>query len=177
MGGGITGLYSSLLLQNYIPGVQVKIFEANTRVGGRIFTYKFSDEPYQYFEAGAMRVPNNIIQQSFFQLVDYLNKTVPTNPIKLLDYKYSCPSGNRVLVNGTKQKDGRVMSVEYAQKHCSELGFPPEANICDPDEAGQLLADALQPVITAMSTDFMAAMDKYSNTSLRNYFTQGSWLD
>lgn len=178
VGGGMAGLYSALLLQYYIPGVQVKILEANSRVGGRVFTYKFSEEPYQYFEAGAMRIPCCNSQLSFFQLVDYLNKTVPTNPIKLIDYKLSCPSGNRVLVNGTKQNDGRVMSMEYAQQHCSELGFPPEANVGDCDEAGKLLADALQPVINAMSINFKSTMEKYSNTSLHTYLLkEAGWTE
>ena len=64
VGGGISGLYSALLLQHYVPNVNVKIFEANNRVGGRIYTYKFSDEPYQYCEAGAMRIPGSPTERS-----------------------------------------------------------------------------------------------------------------
>ncbi len=57
IGGGISGLYSAMLLQKHIPGVSVKIFEAIDRIGGRIYTHRFSTEPHQYFEAGAMRIP------------------------------------------------------------------------------------------------------------------------
>lgn len=45
------------------------------------------------------------------------------------------PEGNHVFVNNTKKNDGYVMSAKYASEHCSELGFPPEANITDADSA------------------------------------------
>ena len=57
IGGGISGLYSAMLLQKHIPGVSVKIFEVRDRIGGQIYTHRFSTEPHQYFEAGAMRIP------------------------------------------------------------------------------------------------------------------------
>ena len=178
VGGGISGLYSALLLQHYIPNVNVKIFEANNRVGGRICTYKFSEEPYQYCEAGAMKIPCIPSQDPIFQLIEYLNKLAPTSPLKLIDYIYSCPSGNRILVNGTKMKDGRVMNTEYANTHCTELGFSHFADIGDMDEAGKLLESALEPVLLHFNNNFEDAMVKYNDMSLHQYLiTEAGWTE
>ena len=74
VGADISGLYSALLLQHYIPNVTVKLFEGKDTVGGRIFTYKFSEEPYQYCGAGPMRIPDPTDNPScVIQLVKYLN--------------------------------------------------------------------------------------------------------
>ena len=170
IGGGMAGLYSALLLQKYIPGVKVKIFEANNRVGGRVYTHKFSSEPYQYFEAGAMRLPYTESHMPVFNLIDYLNKEIPNNSIELMAFN-TCPTGNRVLFSGTKQKDGHVMSAEYANKHGSELGFPVEAGIVDGDNSVTLMNEALSPVIEALEKDFEAALKKYSDMSVYNYLS------
>ena len=123
VGGGLTGLYSAILLQHHIPGVKVKIYEANSRVGGSVYTYRFSPEPHQYFETGAMRIPDVESHQPVFALIDYLNQQFPNKPIELVDFKNSCPEGNRVFVNNTKQRDGRIMSVKYTDEHSDELGL------------------------------------------------------
>lgn len=64
----MASLYSALLLQQH--GVKVKIFEANDRVGGRVFTHKFSTEPYQYYDTGAMRIPNVESHKPVFMLIN-----------------------------------------------------------------------------------------------------------
>jgi len=175
VGAGISGLYSALLLQHYIPDVKVKLFEANDRVGGRILTYKFSDEPYQYCEAGAMRIPtpnSAEVPSPVIQLVEYLSKSSPDCCLKLIDYVNSCPSGNRVFVNGTTMKDGRVMNVEYANTHCSELGFSPHANIEDGDTTNKMLTKALQPLVSKMKDDFINVVKKYERVSLHQYLRE-----
>ena len=140
--------------------MKVKLFEANDRVGGRIFTHKFSDEPYQYCEAGAMRIPNPTDNPSpVIQLVKYLNKSGSGCCLKLIDFVNSCPSGNRVFVNGTTMKDGRVMTVEYANAHCSELGF---RNIEDDDQIHKLFMEALKPVLLEQEFNFDNAVAKWN---------------
>ena len=176
VGGGMAGLYSALLLQKYIPGVKVKVLEANNRVGGNVYTYKYSSEPYQYFEAGAMRLPYIDSHMPVFNLIDYLNEEIPNNAIELIEFFNTCPTGNRLFFNGTKQKDGRVMSIEYAMKHCSELGFPIEANITNADDVDALLKAALLPVVKALENDFEAALKKYGHMSLHSYLsTEAGW--
>lgn len=178
VGAGISGLYSALLLQHYIPNARVKLFEANDRVGGRIFTYKFSDEPFQYCEAGAMRIPCLPCQGPVFQLIEHLNKMAPDSPLKLIDFIKSCPSGNRILVNATKMKDGRVMNSEYANSHCSELGFSSKAGIGDSDEAEKLIISALDKVLLDLNDNFEDAMIKYKHMSLHQYLVEeAGWTE
>ncbi len=110
VGTGMLGLYSALLLQQNVPGVKVKVFEASDRVGGSVFTYRFSPEPNQHFEAGAMRIPNVAGHMPVFSLIN------PSNQIELIDFKNVCSEGNRVFVNNMKQKDGSIMSAAYAAK-------------------------------------------------------------
>ena len=123
VGGGMAGLYSALLLREL--KVPVKIFEAENRVGGRVYTHRFSEEEYQYFEGGAMRLPEVPWQKPVFDLIKYLNKRVPpASHIETIPYNFSCPSGSRVYVNVTKKKNGSIMTVKYANTHLEELGFP-----------------------------------------------------
>ena len=168
VGGGMAGLYSALLLQKHFPGVQVKILEASNRVGGYFHTHKFSEEPYQYFEGGAMRLPNTKNGKSIFDLIDFLNKELPIDPIELIDYKYLCLEGNRVFLNNTRQKDGRIMSAKYAFDHYKELGFPDEA-VAD-GEAVTLLTEAMRPIAEAFREDFEEAYKKYGKMSSYEYF-------
>lgn len=53
IGAGISGLIAAYELKNY--GHKVKIFEADTRYGGRIWSYKFDNNDHCYGELGAMR--------------------------------------------------------------------------------------------------------------------------
>ncbi len=168
IGGGMAGLYSAMLLQKYIPDAKVTVLEAENRVGGRVYTYSISPEPHQYFEAGAMRIPSLEGHTPVFQLIEHLNKEFPDDPITLTNFN-TCPEGNRVFVNNTKQKDGRVMSTEYAIKHSSELGFP---GISDSDDAGKIYKDALAKVAHALEADFESALLKYSHMTVHDYLSK-----
>lgn len=174
VGGGMAGMYAALLMKENRPNVAVKIFEATNRLGGRVYTHKFSDLPNQYFEAGAMRLPVTTWQMPVFALIDYLNVKLPEYQINLIPYQYSYPSGNRVYVNSTKQADHQIMSVNYANANLGELGFPPEADATE--EAGKLLQDAIDPIVDALKTDFDAALALYDNMTLQYYLlTQLGW--
>ncbi|KAJ6605316.1 hypothetical protein DFH09DRAFT_1242165 [Mycena vulgaris] len=69
VGGGIAGLYAALLLQR--QGHVVRVFEGTDRVGGRVCTHFFSQEEDQYFEAGAMRIPDSQFHSITFDLIGY----------------------------------------------------------------------------------------------------------
>ena len=47
VGAGVGGLYAAMLLQDL--GIPFEILEASGRVGGRLFTYKFSKQEHDYF--------------------------------------------------------------------------------------------------------------------------------
>ncbi len=53
VGAGMAGLVAASLLKD--AGHHVNIIEGSNRVGGRVLTFRFSEETY--FEAGAMRIP------------------------------------------------------------------------------------------------------------------------
>lgn len=55
IGAGVAGLTAAFELRKF--GLDVTIFEATNRVGGRVFTYYFDKEKKLYGELGAMRFP------------------------------------------------------------------------------------------------------------------------
>jgi hypothetical protein len=66
IGAGCAGLFTALIfdhLNKEIPGLNISydILEADEekRLGGRLYTHKFSDAPHDYYDIGAMRFPNN----------------------------------------------------------------------------------------------------------------------
>ncbi len=90
------------------------IFEANpARIGGRVYTYRFDSNPNQYFEAGAMRLPDIPEQKPVFDLIDYLNEQVAAeHQIETIPYVLQDAAANLVYVNGTHKPDGGVMTVQ-----------------------------------------------------------------
>ena len=172
VGAGIAGLYSALLFKTNFPQLRVKIFEANDRIGGRVYTHRFSDEPFQYFEAGAMHYSDAESQKPVQQLINYLNSEQPDFKLDVIRNIKSYPSGNRVFVNHTKQADGQIMTLDYANEHLGELGFPKEAGATE--EATKLLYSALEPVAKALGKETELA--KYDAMSLYYYLSQDEKL-
>ena len=172
VGAGMSGMYSSLLLKIHQPNVEVKIFEAIDRIGGRVYTHWFEEgEKNQYFEAGAMRIPVTLWQRPVFELIHFLNKKLPESfHIDLIPYNYSWPSGNRVYVNGKKQDNGAIMTVDYANNHLNELGFPEEAGATE--QAGKLLQNAMNAVAVELENDFEKALVKYDPMTLHYYLSK-----
>lgn len=69
VGAGVSGLFTALLFDwlNQHPKLQGKlkinydIIEASdgSRVGGRLYTHRFSETEHDYYDVGAMRFPEN----------------------------------------------------------------------------------------------------------------------
>ncbi|WP_347551471.1 flavin monoamine oxidase family protein [Pseudalkalibacillus hwajinpoensis] len=57
IGSGLSGLVAASLLKR--AGHRVTILEGNDRVGGRVYTIRKPFSLGQYFDAGAMRIPDN----------------------------------------------------------------------------------------------------------------------
>ncbi|MEM9202164.1 MAG: NAD(P)/FAD-dependent oxidoreductase [Actinomycetota bacterium] len=170
VGGGMAGLYAALLLQ--LRGVDVHVYEANpTRLGGRVYTHRFNEEPNQYFEAGAMRLPEIPEQQPVFDLIGYLNTKVPTEEqIELIPYILYDDSGNLCYVNGELGPDGQPMSVAYAGEHPEALGFSAAAT--GGLTAQALLDSAIKPFLDLLEDDFekgFTELVKYDDLSFRAY--------
>ncbi|KAJ5970956.1 Amine oxidase [Penicillium vulpinum] len=70
IGAGIAGLYLALILQDLeLPNLSWDILEANRdRIGGRIYTHRFSEAHNDYYDVGAMRFPDIPIMSRVFDL-------------------------------------------------------------------------------------------------------------
>ncbi|RBA15855.1 L-amino acid oxidase [Fusarium proliferatum] len=110
VGAGIAGLYTALLLQR--EGHSVHIFEATNRIGGRVYTHYFTEAENQYYEAGAMRIPDIESHGVVFSLIEYLNghKDVPARmEIRLMDYVYRHENNGMYFNSSTVQAE--IMSL------------------------------------------------------------------
>lgn len=66
VGAGAAGLAVAYLLR-YADIKEIDIIEASDRVGGRVYTYPFAKDaacPHNYYDVGAMRIPDIAAQQT-----------------------------------------------------------------------------------------------------------------
>ncbi len=180
-GGGMAGLYAALLLRSL--GIAFHVFEANpARIGGRIYTHRFNGGKNQYFEAGAMRLPDIPDQRPVFDLIDYLNQSVAAPArIKTIPYRLNDRDGNNmVFVNGRRRPDGRPLTVRDAADFPVELGFPVEGRDLG-KTASQLLHEVLEPFLALLRADFergFREIVKYDHVSLYGYLSEvAGWSD
>jgi monoamine oxidase len=174
VGAGMAGLYAALLLKS--RGIDCHLYEAHpTRLGGRVYTHRFNNEPNQYFEAGAMRLPETPEQQPVFDLISFLNEqSAPESNIELIPYNLYDTNGNLVYVNGKRAFSGATMTLEYANQHPEALGFKLPPDECN-KTASQLLDEVLQPFFDQLEVDFdlgFAKIVQYDNYSLYTYLTE-----
>ncbi|KAK9772550.1 putative Amine oxidase domain-containing protein [Seiridium cardinale] len=163
VGAGISGLYTALLLRR--EGHQVTIFEAADRVGGRIYTFRFSPQARGddiYFEAGAMRIPRSSLHAKVFDLIRYLNTHCSAEDrIELIPYILD-HDNNRSFFQNHK---GRLQEPNWAQK----AGLPPADWGKTPQE---LLGRVVLPWLELLRKDFDTGFQKllkYDEFSFRAY--------
>ncbi|KAJ6605323.1 hypothetical protein DFH09DRAFT_1422343 [Mycena vulgaris] len=168
VGGGIAGLYAALLLQR--QGHVVRVFEGTDRVGGRVCTHFFSQEEDQYFEAGAMRIPDSQFHSITFDLIGYINSynLGPDKTIKLINYVLEA-EGNDAFINGHRRPGAFSGEITPAQLNWPDI--PPEFN----RSAKDLMMNAIKPFLDALNDDFDQAftdmVQNYDNYSFR-FFLQ-----
>ncbi|KAF7372864.1 Amine oxidase [Mycena sanguinolenta] len=164
IGGGVAGLYAALLLQR--EGHLVRIFEGTDRVGGRVYTHYFTQEENQYFEAGAMRIPDSKFHAITFDLIDYVQSLVPTDrAVDLIPYHLNS-AGNDLFINGQRKPGVSVSSTTPAQLDWPDI--PEKFN----KSASTLLTDAISLFIDALENDFAKGIEqllKFDNYSFRTY--------
>ena len=75
IGAGAAGLCTGMILQRL--GRKFDVLEASDHVGGRMFTYSFSQPPkdYDYYDVGAMRFPYIPGMYPTFDVVDWVGAT------------------------------------------------------------------------------------------------------
>lgn len=112
IGAGVAGLKAAMLLSQ--AGIPFEIIEASNRVGGRVFTYQFSNQPYDYFDVGPMRYPDIPPMQSTFDLFKEVG-WVPGGPGRLVPYYLSSSNTiqefNDIRVQGPPPVDVDVFHV------------------------------------------------------------------
>ncbi|KAJ4135117.1 hypothetical protein NW768_004734 [Fusarium equiseti] len=106
IGAGVAGLFTALLFdwinekcenENLKFKIDYDIVEAAkmNRLGGRLYTHRFSYDAHDYYDVGAMRFPNNSIMKRTFRLFNYIGIEPGKGgliPYYLGDEKGVCPS-------------------------------------------------------------------------------------
>lgn len=172
IGGGMSGLYAAALLKNH--GHNILIFESDNRTGGRVYTHRFNDEPYQYFEAGAMRFPNVSAQKKVFDVIEELNQCIAVrDKIDVIDFPLEDADSNFVFVNRAVNQNGSLITVNQANSNPSLLKFRLE-----PDLENKTAIELLDTVIgkwrDALRVDFEKAFKElfaYDDYLFRSYLT------
>ncbi|CEH16492.1 Flavin-containing amine oxidase [Ceraceosorus bombacis] len=165
-GAGVSGLYAGILMQR--AGWDVDIFEASNRVGGRIQTHRFNDEQDNWFEVGAMRIPQSPAHQIVGDLIDYCNVhgggKSRLGPLQRIPYVLEHPN-NLIHVNGRQ-----VRLCDPEAKCPVKLGFPDVPPAYHGKSAQELLMSVLHPFIEQLHKDFNKGFEeilKYDHLSFR----------
>ncbi|KAL8691863.1 MAG: hypothetical protein Q9218_003007 [Villophora microphyllina] len=160
VGAGCAGLFTGLIFDHlkavYGLNVDFEILEAsgNQRLGGRLYTHYFSDQPHDYYDVGAMRFPASPIMKRVFDMfeneLDMQKKpsTDDTKPGDLVPY-YLTGINTTELFNDINIKNPEGKSQSTANTF-EITGLPP-------DEANQRPSDIIEAqvgqLLTRLKTD------------------------
>ncbi|CAG8595243.1 19836_t:CDS:2, partial [Dentiscutata erythropus] len=184
VGARMTGMFSSLLLKK--AGINdITILEYQDRVGGRVHTQYFTDNPDDerrlYGELGAMRLPyikgrpDLSQQQIVFDTIDYINeynkKDNPDREIKLILFIFSNPNA-LYYFNNKKAPSGEIMTNNYSESAgIKQLGLPDVI----PDNYLKLWNDSLQPFFDELDKNFtngLINLKRYDHYSAYSYLKE-----
>lgn len=163
VGGGISGLYSALMLLR--QGIPVTVFEANNRLGGRVYTFHFTSSTHSegsYFEAGAMRIPCTSSHRPVFGFINFLNQKVPEEmKLEFIPYIMSHENNMSFIRGRRRQANDTYLA--------AELGLPEKYR---GRSAEDLLKSVIKPWVTVLSDNFetgFAHAIQYDEWSFRQY--------
>lgn len=107
IGAGMAGLYTAMILESL--DISYQILEASDRIGGRVYTHRFSNDPGDYYDAGAMRFPDTPAMGRTFRLFRQLG----------IEKKEHVTFDKYLLTAGKKRKDihNREYQRQQFQKH------------------------------------------------------------
>ncbi|KAM9979064.1 hypothetical protein ACTFIZ_000411 [Dictyostelium cf. discoideum] len=185
IGAGICGLYSAMILQDL--GINYKILEINKeRIGGRIYSYRFSDQVNDFSELGAMRIPiipimDRLVSNESWSLFSKLLKS--GHPIKT--YPFILSSNNSITYYNGKRVYSTIPSSSSSLSTNPMSGDPFHFSDSKnggkgmgiPDEYaqkpyGDLTKSLITPFIKNLTIDFDNAFKsilKIDNYSTREY--------
>lgn len=173
IGAGAGGLYAGLMLESL--GIKYEILESSDRTGGRLFTYKFTDAPHDYFDVGAMRFPQTNIMTRLFHLFNYRPLKYKGKQLSelLVPYYFTAVKNNAYLYyNGIRRRQNDIGAEGF---RAEELDVPPGyINV----GADQIMSDAIRPFarvlmedLTTSSTTGWDAMMRYDSYSTRGFMS------
>ncbi len=200
VGAGMAGMVAASILQK--SGHNVTIVEANTRVGGRVKTFRNSEEkkywedPALYAEAGAMRLPDfhKLIMEYCTQLDVKLepfyyvsvdkeealkNKQEAYSTYKENSLEFPKKTFNSFLFVNYRQVRQHTYNAstdinELLNYHLQE-SIDPEV-LGENQQAGKLLTNALQPLIDFIAINPMEnwpkLIDKLGEYSMRRFLKE-----
>ncbi|THU83366.1 amine oxidase [Dendrothele bispora CBS 962.96] len=173
LGAGIAGLYAALLI-DYLgseSGIVYDILEANPdRIGGRLYTHRFSDSPNDYFDAGAMRYPKIPWMKTTFELFKYLELDRPET---LIPYHLNDPLGNNFQHFNNISKSSSQLQTANAQGD-----FDPFRTkvVGLTDSVDDLLGKKLDPFKRMLAEDFQMGWEDLMSAdqlSMRDWLAIG----
>ncbi|CAG8454829.1 15326_t:CDS:2 [Gigaspora rosea] len=184
VGAGMAGLFSFLLLKK--AGIDdITILEYQDRVGGRLHTHYFTDNPNDekrlYGELGAMRLPyikgrpDLSPHQLVFDTVEYLNeynkKDDPNMEIKFIPFIFSNPNA-LYYFNNKKAPSGEVMTSNYSKNiGVKQLGLSDTI----PDNYLILWDDAVKPFYDELDKNFtngLINLKRYDHHTTYSYLKE-----
>jgi monoamine oxidase len=163
VGAGVSGLYTALLLQR--EGHRVTVYEASSRIGGRIYTHRLRGlhpNEHVYFEAGAMRIPRSTLHSRVYQFIRYLNSHGrQEDKIELIPYILEHQNNIAYIRNHKVHIDDQELA--------AECDLPPEYH---GKSARQLLGEVVTPWLDILHKDFQAGFTqllRFDEISFRTY--------
>lgn len=167
VGAGISGLYIALILQSLnLPNLSIDILEADHRVGGRVYTHRFSDEPYDYYDVGAMRFPRLPPMDRVFDLFHRVQ--VPLEPYRMNGPNCRLLRNGRVIV-GQGLSD---LLDPHGVGRCSGGSVPDEIV----PQVDAILRQAFEPFKNALQRDLVTGFRRLmevDDLTAREYLRRG----
>ncbi|KAF4948055.1 hypothetical protein FGADI_9920 [Fusarium gaditjirri] len=168
VGAGVAGLFTAMVFdwlnekcEKEGLKIDYDIIEAAkmNRLGGRLYTHRFSHEDHDYYDVGAMRFPNNTIMTRTFQLFNYIGLKPGKGgliPYYLEDENGVCPSYfNDVSTTGNAWAAGADDPFKINSGLPEEAKIPPHLLNVDPSK---LVSEALSEFIGTVRIQFDAAL-------------------
>lgn len=166
IGAGIAGLYIAMLLQDLqIPNLSYEILEADSRIGGRVYTHRFSDQKDDYYDVGAMRFPKLPFMGRVFDLFGRMK-------VSLKPFEMKGTNCRQVRNDHVSISQEPLVPDPYRVGQRNGGSVPDEVV----DQADALLELALGPFKQALHQDMAQGFKQLmevDDMSMREYLRQG----